>query len=114
MAAPCTPSGSEIRSVRAETPDALKAKCTSPGDKTRPFGTSGPDFGAVVEDPIVPVVTTLVTGLHSACSDMSWADVYCCDAALRVLYDYSAVYGTLGCTSDSMASAVYEVIKTVV
>ena len=81
MAAPCTPIVPGIHGVRAETPDALKTKCVSPGDKTCPFDIAGPDFGAVVEDPIVLVVSNLVAGLHAFCADMTWADVYRRDAA---------------------------------
>ena len=59
----------------------------SPGDKTRPFGTIGPDLGSSIADPVGPAASLIVDGLHAACSDPCWSDVHCNDAALRVLYD---------------------------
>ena len=111
MALPCTPPTPCAHGLRALTPEALKKKCVSPGDKTSPFGFCGPDLGSRVEDPIGPAATSIVDGLHAACADRTWSDVHCNDAALRVLYDYDAVYGTLGCTSESVSSAVYEVFQ---
>ena len=111
MASPCTPPTPCVHGLRAATPDALKTKCVLPGDKTCPFGISGPDLGARVEDPIGPVASSIVAGLHDACADSTWSDVYCRDAALRVLYDYDAVYWTLGCSSGSVSNAVCEVFK---
>ena len=89
----------------AATPPELQRKAVSPGDKTRPYG-SADLTRACRTDPTAAVSIKLCDDLNQML-DRSWTGLLENDAALRCVFDYSAVYGTLGSTPRSMDAAVF-------
>jgi len=91
------------------TPDGLQRKDVSPGDKTCPYGApaaQGPQAARRIADPVVEVRADVKRHLDQLL-DADWSGVLQNDAALRVLFDYDAIYGILGSSPQSMESAVY-------
>ena len=87
------------------------AKAVSPGDKSNPFRKVPVRPVQVVPDPVGPMEQYSHQQLDSIGLNHDWSDLLRRDDALRVLFDYDAVYGTLGSTTESMEAAVYELFS---
>ena len=87
------------------------AKAVSPGDKSDPFRKVPVPPVEVVPDPVAPMEQHLLRELAKLQLSPDWSDLLWRDDALRVLFDYEAVYGTLGSTAESMETAVFELFS---